>query len=535
MGTTNGRTGKANKTNNTANNAGSRRTKSATGTTGSRRTTAANRAGNNRSGSSRTASSGTAGKSRAGYGAQQRASERKRKKTIYRRIKIGVITLAVVMVLILAAVEFGGQTSAVSKTDLIEIYIDGENCSNLTAQKAEELLLKKYAWNMSVTYGEQSMDIENPFEGTIDKVVESAFAEAEWEQKRLDARSFWDKLFGDKKSAAVVIERSLDLPGLEEIAESTAQTVASQWSVPAQDCYITGYDADADVFLFSDAQPGMEIDTEKLKADILEAYQNKAYDAVLTAGGKKTDPAITKESYRVIGSYTTTTTANQDRNTNVQLAAAAVNGQIVGPGEQFSFNTVVGERTAVKGYRPAPAYANGETVQEYGGGVCQVSSTLYNAVIAAGLRTDERTGHSYEPTYVTPGQDATVSYKKPDFVFTNTSSETVGIRTHFQNRTMYVEIFGIPVLEEGVKRYMESKQVSVLDPPEPSYVDDPELAPGEEVVAKNPTNGSVWTTDIVEEKNGEIISREYLHQTRYKGHAAVIHRNPQEAAPAQEE
>ena len=156
-------------------------------------------------------------------------------------------------------------------------------------------------------------------------------------------------------------------------------------------------------------------------------------------------------------------------------------------------------------------------------------------MIAAGLRTDERTGHSYEPTYVTPGQDATVSYKKPDFVFTNTSSETVGIRTHFQNRTMYVEIFGIPVLEEGVKRYMESKQVSVLDPPEPSYVDDPELAPGEEVVAKNPTNGSVWTTDIVEEKNGEIISREYLHQTRYKGHAAVIHRNPQEAAPAQEE
>ncbi len=160
-----------------------------------------------------------------------------------------------------------------------------------------------------------------------------------------------------------------------------------------------------------------------------------------------------------------------------------------------------------------------------------VSSILYNAVIAAGLQTTERTGHSYEPTYVTPGQDATVSYMKPDFVFTNTSEVPVGIRTSFQNRTMYVEIFGVPVLETGTKRYMESRKVSDVEPPAPTYIEDPAVPYGEEVIAKNSTNGSVWTTDIVLEKDGEVVERTYLHRTSYKGHAAVIHRNTQTPPP----
>lgn len=456
----------------------------------------------------------------------KKTGRRKRKKNIYRTIRIATIAITAVLVVIILAVVLPKQTSEASKTDQIRIFIDGENCSNVTEAQAQQLLLNKYKWDMSVAYGDEVMEIPNPFEDTIRRVVESAFSEARWEQERLDSRSFWTKLFGGNKES-VLVERSLDFPGLEEIAANTAYEVASRWSVPARDCHITGYDAESDAFLFSDAAFGEEIDIEKLETAILEAYQNKEYAAVLTAEGKRVAPKITKDAYCVIGSYTTTTTANQDRNTNVRLAAEAVNGQLVAAGGQFSFNTVVGERTEAKGYRPAPAYANGETVQEYGGGVCQVSSTLYNAVIAAGLKTDERTGHSYEPTYVTPGQDATVSYMKPDFLFTNTGEVTIGIRSVYQNRTMYVEIVGIPILEEGVKRYLDSVQVTVLDPPEPSYSEDPTLAYGEEVVDKNPTNGSIWTTDIVLEKDGEILERTYLHQTRYKGHAAVIRRNTQ--------
>lgn len=84
--------------------------------------------------------------------------------------------------------------------------------------------------------------------------------------------------------------------------------------------------------------------------------------------------------------------------------------------------TGVGQRTEAKGYQGAAAYNNGEVVQEIGGGVCQTSSTLYNAVVKAGLKTTTRRSHTFEPSYVTPGTDATVSWGGPDYAFVNNSS-----------------------------------------------------------------------------------------------------------------
>ena len=95
---------------------------------------------------------------------------------------------------------------------------------------------------------------------------------------------------------------------------------------------------------------------------------------------------------------------------------------------------VVGERTEAKGYQAAAAYSNGEVVQEIGGGVCQVSTTLYNAVIRSGLKTTVRRSHTYEPSYVTPGQDATVSYGGPDYKFINNSNTAIGIRASYSNQ-----------------------------------------------------------------------------------------------------
>ncbi len=107
--------------------------------------------------------------------------------------------------------------------------------------------------------------------------------------------------------------------------------------------------------------------------------------------------AQAKEMYKTIGTYTTKTTSNKDRNENIRLASNALNGKILNPGEEFSFNDTTGARTTEKGYKPAGAYVNGVLVEEPGGGVCQVSSTLYNAVIFSGLKTTERHAHSYEP------------------------------------------------------------------------------------------------------------------------------------------
>ena len=250
---------------------------------------------------------------------------------------------------------------------------------------------------------------------------------------------------------------------------------------------------------------------------------------MIEATGRETAPEITvaqaKELYQVIGTYTTTTTANKDRNKNIELAAEALNGLILQPGEEFSFNKATGERSEAKGYRPAGAYVNGELVEEPGGGVCQVSSTLYNAVIFSGLTTTERHAHSYEPSYVTPGEDAMVSFGGPDMKFVNTSSTAIAIRASFADRKLKISIVGIPILEKGVTLSMTSKKTAELDAPAPVYEEDQTLQPGEEKIVKAETKGSRWVTNMVTKKDGVVVSDEFFHNSTYRGKPATIRRN----------
>ena len=198
------------------------------------------------------------------------------------------------------------------------------------------------------------------------------------------------------------------------------------------------------------------------------------------------------------------------------------------PGEEFSFNAVVGQRTEAKGYQGAAAYNNGEVVQEIGGGVCQVSTTLYNAVYRSGLGEESitfRRSHTFEPNYITPGQDATVSWEQPDFRFKNTSSTSIGIKASYADQKMTVSIYGIPILEEGTKLDLVSEKVEELDPPAPTYEEDQTLEPGVEIQKSAGSKGSRWITYKVLYKDGKEVSREQDHKTTYKGHAPVIRRN----------
>ena len=206
--------------------------------------------------------------------------------------------------------------------------------------------------------------------------------------------------------------------GLEEAAKEEAAKAAAKWDKAAKNGSISSYDKSADKFLFSGAEQGQALDQEKLAGDIVAALKKKDFDAELTASMNVVEPEFSeetaKEKYKTISSFTTKTTSNSKRNTNVKLSAEAINGTILQPGEEFSFNETVGQRTEAKGYKGAAAYNNGEVVEEIGGGVCQTSSTLYNAVLKAGLKTTKRQSHTYEPSYVTPGTDATVSWNGPD-------------------------------------------------------------------------------------------------------------------------
>ncbi|MEC0372236.1 VanW family protein [Paenibacillus chibensis] len=154
-----------------------------------------------------------------------------------------------------------------------------------------------------------------------------------------------------------------------------------------------------------------------------------------------------------IGYYVTYYNANnKDRSHNIALAAKAIDSTVIFPGETFSFNQVVGIRTMGKGYRQAAVIVRGELSEGVGGGICQVSSTLFNAVDRAGLSIVKRYSHSRHVPYVPPGRDATVSWGGPDFVFDNAYNQPVLIRAFAGGGSMAVSIYSSDVIEYAPKK-----------------------------------------------------------------------------------
>ncbi|MCL6572001.1 MAG: VanW family protein [Bacillus sp. (in: Bacteria)] len=143
-----------------------------------------------------------------------------------------------------------------------------------------------------------------------------------------------------------------------------------------------------------------------------------------------------------IGRYITSfNSQNKKRSNNIQLATMAINNYVVFPGETFSFNKVVGERTVAKGYLRAPVIVKGEFAEDIGGGICQVSSTLFNAVDNAGLKIVQRFSHSRKVPYIPPGRDATVSWYGPDFEFKNMHNQPVLIQARTVGNLLVIQLY----------------------------------------------------------------------------------------------
>ncbi len=142
-----------------------------------------------------------------------------------------------------------------------------------------------------------------------------------------------------------------------------------------------------------------------------------------------------------IGHYITYfNSQKKDRVQNITLATKAINNYVLFPGEVFSFNKVVGKRTYEKGYVPAPVIIKGKMAKDYGGGVCQVSSTLFNAVDRAGVQILQRYSHSKEVRYVPPGRDAQVSWYGADFKFKNIHNQPILIRANVYGGSLIITI-----------------------------------------------------------------------------------------------
>lgn len=198
--------------------------------------------------------------------------------------------------------------------------------------------------------------------------------------------------------------------------------------------------------------PGYILDRKSFAASFLNAYY-EGKDSTIEIPKKMVHARLNGQMLEEImqkklGAYTTFyNPTNEERSTNIALSAEAIHGTVVFPGEVFSFNETVGERTEEKGYKRAPVIVQGEFAEDIGGGICQVSSTLFNAVDLHGIEMVERFTHSRSVPYVPPGRDATVSWWGPDFSFKNLYNEPIVLVAQAKNGILTIEILSSETVE----------------------------------------------------------------------------------------
>ncbi len=269
--------------------------------------------------------------------------------------------------------------------------------------------------------------------------------------------------------------------------------------------------------IFTESQPGAIVEKSHIDSAISLQSEN-----TIKIPARISQPEIKSNELRKtlladeLGRFTTDfSSSNNDRASNIQLACEKINGYILAPGEEFSYNNVVGPRTTERGFRVANVYV-GNTVQPgIGGGICQVSSTMYNAVVLADLEVTERRNHTLPVDYVPKGRDATVSYGAIDFKFKNNTTMPVEIRAIAENKKNTIIIIGT---DDNPKREIKitSSNTGVYAP-KVVKKDDPTLPEGKIKVESEGTYGSSYVTYKVVYENGKQVSSTFLAKSKYAG------------------
>ena len=279
-----------------------------------------------------------------------------------------------------------------------------------------------------------------------------------------------------------------------------------------------------DPYVVHPSSTGLDFDISMDEArEMLKTYQEE-----YTIPLKVTYPSVStndigSEAFPdLLSSFRTSfTSSNSNRSTNIRLCSEKINGTVLMPGETFSFNQVVGKRTPEAGFKPATAYSGGKVVQEYGGGICQVSSTLYNAVLYANLEITERTNHGYKPSYVDPGLDATVSWGGPDFKFTNNRDYPIRIVCDTSNKILNIYIYGLK-RDTDYKVVLDAQYVSTVNF-KTVYQKDSSLASGQSRVIQSGSNGCKTATyKYLYDANGTLVSSECISRDTYNPHNKII-------------
>lgn len=313
------------------------------------------------------------------------------------------------------------------------------------------------------------------------------------------------------------VDCEIEIPVIEKKADDIdIKKIADEIKKEPKDAYITKDPLEVHV-----EQDGVELACSLEDAQKIIDEKNESNGEYIIPL-KITHPSVTVESLgndafaNRLATYTTNYDAsNVNRNNNLVLASEKLNGTIVKPGEEFSYNKTIGERTIASGFKEAKAYAGGKVVLDVGGGICQLSSTLYNAALLTNLDITERHNHYFLTSYVPAGRDATVSWGSVDFKFKNNRKYPIKIESKVEDGVATVSIYGIKQDDDNTV-LIDSKVTSII----PKKVEYVKKSSG--VSERSGEDGATSETYKTLLKNGVIVSKTLISTDTYNALSQII-------------
>ena len=309
----------------------------------------------------------------------------------------------------------------------------------------------------------------------------------------------------------------------EEKLIAYVKSIASEINVSAKNATIK---KSGDGFTVTEHQTGMVLEEEKLIASLKEVLPKLEPGAKLEASLVIDEPKVTSDALKMIDGRLSTFTTNYStsaagRKHNVGFAASLINGTVLMPGETFSYNAEIGPVTLRAGFKNAGVIIGDKIEDGVGGGLCQVSSTLYQAALHSNMGITQRRNHSMAVAYLKPGMDAVVYGPYLDLKFKNNYPNPVYIQAYGDNNNLSVSIYGHQADLGGYSYKVFSETTSVLQPTI-KKVEDNTLFVGEEVVEKKPVTGYTSKTYRQTIKDGKVVKTEVISQDSYKKVDGVI-------------
>lgn len=453
---------------------------------------------------------------------------RKRKSNARRKraLLLGAIGLALVLIVFLSVylVIRSSVNKVAADTIWNNIYIEDIDVSGMNGKKARKALEEKVSEyrKATITLVAEELEAEvtleelglqmNDTENLIKKAVAYGKNGTVW-SRRQELKQL------DEKALHYDAAYSVDLDAVKKVISEKFPHLKDE----AVNAKIERKDGQ---FIITDGKKGKKVDLDASVA-ILEKYFGKDWKPAKNEKIELTttvdEPDIKKEDLEQIqsqlGTFSTSFTSGSNRGKNIKHAASLINGMVLMPGEEASASDAMGSRTAENGYLEAGSYLEGQTVQTYGGGVCQVSTTLYNAVILAELEITERWSHSMTVDYVQPSMDAAISEGYKDLKFKNNTDAPIYIEGYTTGGKLTFTVYGKESREQGRKVSYVSEVTSKTEAKKKF------VASGDEVgVLKKSSSGhdgiksKLWKVVTV---NGSEVSREAFNSSNYQSSTAT--------------